>query len=469
MDSEPAARAPPAWRSARSPLFAEESYLGGINVLDPRQALHLPCRVTGLTVQGNERTRREMIEREMRAAMGARTHAELAAELLNAKGRLYDLDVFREATCHVDVGERDEDVTVRIVVEEKGTHTVSTGTFVHEGEGCLEVAWSLRNFADNAQQVRGAVSGGFPYQSSGVRLDFLQPYLLDKWSLHACLAQTSKLVPRPKKLAQLLQSVSVTVEQREGRHAWTYELSSRRLDLCRDAAPDEAADSAGWTAADLASLKSAVRHTYKLDTRDSKQMPASGYLFKSDTEFAGLLGRGADFSRNQTHGSWHTSAGGGCTLSLWGSFGLLQALNGDVSRYFDRFFLGGPLSLRGFRSRGVGPVLGARDEVRSAKGGEAMLVLGASVSRPLPLPPNLKRLVDARFEVFGNMGNNVSPPGGASVLTALQPLVANMRTAVGMGFIFPTALGRLEISVSKALVHYKEDRTATWSVGLIPD
>ena len=79
MDSEPAARAPPAWRSARSPLFAEESYLGGINVLDPRQALHLPCRVTGLTVQGNERTRREMIEREMRAAMGARTHAELAA------------------------------------------------------------------------------------------------------------------------------------------------------------------------------------------------------------------------------------------------------------------------------------------------------------------------------------------------------------------------------------------------------
>ena len=64
-----------------------------------------------------------------------------------------------------------------------------------------------------ARQVRGAVSGGFPYQSSGVRLDFLQPYRLDKWSLHACLAQTSKLVPRPKELAQLLQSVSVTVEQ----------------------------------------------------------------------------------------------------------------------------------------------------------------------------------------------------------------------------------------------------------------
>lgn len=69
----------PGWRSPGSPLSVEESYLGSISVLDPRQALHLPCTVTGLTVQGNERMRREMIEREMRAALNARTHAELAA------------------------------------------------------------------------------------------------------------------------------------------------------------------------------------------------------------------------------------------------------------------------------------------------------------------------------------------------------------------------------------------------------
>jgi hypothetical protein len=61
--------------------------------------------------------------------------------------------------------------------------------------------------------VRGAVSGGLPYQSSAVRLDYLQPYLLDKWCLHASLAQTSKLVPRPKKLAEMQQSASITVEQ----------------------------------------------------------------------------------------------------------------------------------------------------------------------------------------------------------------------------------------------------------------
>ncbi len=238
-----------------------------------------------------------------------------------------------------------------------------------------------------------------------MRLDYLQPYLLDKWSLHASLAQTSKLVPRPKKLAQVLQSASVTVEQRDGPHAFTYQLCSRRLEMYREGAPEDDtprvtdSDTGGLSAHDVCSLKSAVGHTYMRDTRDSKQMPSTGFFFKTVTECGGFLGRGADFCRNLTHASWYTPAGGGCTLGLWGSLGLLQALAGDKSCYFDRFFLGGPLSLRGFRSRGVGPVVATRDQVRWAKGGEAMVLAGASLSHPLPLPPNLKRLVDARFQV----------------------------------------------------------------------
>jgi outer membrane protein insertion porin family len=215
--------------------------------------------------------------------------------------------------------------------------------------------------------------------------------------------------------------------------------------------------------------KSALRHSYTLDTRDNKQLASSGYFLKSVTEMGGMLGRGADFARNETHGQLHAPAPGGCTFSLCGSFGLLRALRGDVSRYFDRFFLGGPLSLRGFRSRGVGPVVGAMDEVRSAAGGEAMMAVTASLSRPLPVPPDLRRLVDARFQVFTTLGNNMSLSGGKSVASSILPLVSGTRLAVGMGLVFPTALGRLEVSLSKPLIYTKEDRTATWGVGLIPE
>ena len=216
------------WRSRGSPLFLEDSYLGSARVLDGRQALHLPCSVVALAVEGNERTGRALIEREMQAALQAKTHADLAARLVNANARLHDLDVFRSATCHVDAAEGDDEVTVRVVVEEKGRHTVSTSTFVQEGEGCLEVAWSLRNFADNAEQLRGAVSGGVN-QSSGVRLDFVRPYFMGNHALHAGLTQTSKHVPRPKSLREIQQGFSVTLEQRDGPHAFGYELCSRRL------------------------------------------------------------------------------------------------------------------------------------------------------------------------------------------------------------------------------------------------
>ena len=98
-----------------------------------------------------------------------------------------------------------------------------------------------------------------------------------------------------------------------------------------------------------------------------------------------------------------------------------------------------------------------------------MMMMAASLSRPLPLPPDLKRLLDARFQFFANCGNNISLHGGKSVTSSVAPLVSGARLAVGMGIVFPTALGRLEVSLSKPLIYSKEDRTAMWGVGLIPE
>jgi len=62
------------------------------HTLDRRKPLAsylvFPCRVTGLDVKGNDRTRREVVEREMRAALGATNHHQLAVELANASARL---------------------------------------------------------------------------------------------------------------------------------------------------------------------------------------------------------------------------------------------------------------------------------------------------------------------------------------------------------------------------------------------
>ena len=69
----------------------------------------------------------------------------VCTELLNAKNRLYDLDVFREATCHVDVGERDEVCMHHHSpdVSADNAHAGSAGTSMLPWMGCRCVlGWS---------------------------------------------------------------------------------------------------------------------------------------------------------------------------------------------------------------------------------------------------------------------------------------------------------------------------------------
>ena len=77
--------------------------------LNVEDILNLPCKVEKLSIYGNTRTKRDLIETELRAALQARTHELLAVELGKARRRLEDLDVFRSSLfevilCIMDLG-----------------------------------------------------------------------------------------------------------------------------------------------------------------------------------------------------------------------------------------------------------------------------------------------------------------------------------------------------------------------------
>ena len=67
------------------------------------ELLRAPCVVRKLNIVGNRRTKRALIEAELKAALAAKTHEDLAVELALASQRLKDLDVFKSASCEVDV------------------------------------------------------------------------------------------------------------------------------------------------------------------------------------------------------------------------------------------------------------------------------------------------------------------------------------------------------------------------------
>jgi hypothetical protein len=86
----------------------------------------------------------------------------VCTELLNAKSRLYDLDVFREATCHVDVGERDEVCMHHHSpdVSADNAHVGSAGTSMLPWMGCrCFLGWSASSHELKNARLRRAWRG----------------------------------------------------------------------------------------------------------------------------------------------------------------------------------------------------------------------------------------------------------------------------------------------------------------------
>ncbi|MBQ7395007.1 MAG: outer membrane protein assembly factor BamA [Lentisphaeria bacterium] len=129
------------------------------------------------------------------------------------------------------------------------------------------------------------------------------------------------------------------------------------------------------------------------DTRDSLTDPTEGYrisLFGSITPRA--LGSSADYYRLEAKASYYTSFFDKAIIVMAGAkVGTVAAFNrNDDVPVFERYFLGGGDSLRGFEYRTVGPV--RHDE---NIGGQSVLLLTAEVSHPIWGPVRGAFFIDA--------------------------------------------------------------------------
>jgi outer membrane protein insertion porin family len=127
----------------------------------------------------------------------------------------------------------------------------------------------------------------------------------------------------------------------------------------------------------------------------------------------------------------------------------------------DRFFLGGPLSVRGFNVYGVGP----RDE-GDALGGDLSAAVSAELS--FDLPSEVLTTYGVRGHVFANAGNVTSLAGVLGICPApsLQELDLGYRASAGVGIVAPTPFGRLELNFSRPLRHTSKDLPQRFQLGL---
>lgn len=138
----------------------------------------------------------------------------------------------------------------------------------------------------------------------------------------------------------------------------------------------------------------------------------------------------------------------------------------DGITILDRYFLGGPHSLWGFRTHGVGPreQRHTASEVVSAKtpsdalGGE--LLVQATVDVSAQLPGEIFERAGARVHLFGSTGalhalsaiNAVAGNGSDATMSSVARAIGGgLRAVVGAGLVVPTPLGRFELNLMHVL------------------
>jgi outer membrane protein insertion porin family len=201
-------------------------------------------------------------------------------------------------------------------------------------------------------------------------------------------------------------------------------------------------------------LKSAVSYTIGRDTRDSRFDPTEGMYAEISETFSGVGGDVTFLRTNLRAGYYKPFLFESVVLGLKGRVGNVSGLGDDVTQS-ERFFLGGQ-SVRGFGSNGIGP----RDTGSKAAVGGNNIYNGT-----LEIVSNLGVTKDAgiRWTVFSDFGSvwKTDFPSGVT-----EPNDQTMRSSVGVGLLWNTAIGPLSFYWAKPINEAKHDNTKTFQFSI---
>jgi len=236
----------------------------------------------------------------------------------------------------------------------------------------------FRSFLGGGQRFRVELQPGT--QVSRFRVDFTEPYLMDKplrFDFSGYLFDRGRDGYNEQR-AGMIVSLGKRFE-RGPLHGWSGELALRVEGVSID-------DRDLFAARDIREAEgshvlTSLKGTLLRDRTDSRFLPTEGDRLRLSYEQFGVLGGDESFGKAQASYTWYKTLSVDRlerkrVLRLHGEGG---AIVGDAPVY-ERFYAGGIGSMRGFAFRGVGPHEGIDD---NNVGGDTLLLLSAEYSFPL--------------------------------------------------------------------------------------
>lgn len=340
-------------------------------------------------ITGNTMTRDKVIRREIELGEG-----ELfsSSALKRSRNNLKRLGYFEDVQIKDSQGTGPDKLNLNVGVVEKPTGSVSIGVGYSSVDKLVGTA-SLSQTNFKGTGIKLDVSGSISASSTKYVIGVTEPWLFDMpLSAGFDLYNTEKEYSNYKLTKKGFDvRLGFPVADRYTYGFLTYKFEEVLVDNVTAGAPTFIKDQEGK--ANEASLKAAI----KRDTRDDAFFPTEGAVVNISTEVAGrIFGGTKDYVRYETDNIKFFPLPLDTTVSVRGNLGYIEGYSGHQVPIYERYYLGGINSLRGFRTRTVGPKDRATGEVI---GGKSMALASLEFLFPLLKEQGFRGLV------FFDIGN----------------------------------------------------------------
>ena len=399
-----------------------------------------PVYIERIDLAGNLRTRDKVIRREVEVGEG---DLYSASELKRSRDNLRRLGYFEDVRISETRGSAPDKIKLNVSVKERPTGSISLGfgySSVDKLIGTASVSQS--NFMGTGLKLD--LSGTVSASSSRYDLGVTEPWLFDKpISAGFDLYNTEKEYPDfdiRKKGFDIRLGFPIT--KRYTRGNITYKLEDVFISNVDPLASTFIKEQEGTN------TESSIRVQIRRDTRNDAFFPSEGSVLSAFTEVAGgPLGGTSYFVKYEGEAVKFFQLPWDTVLSLHGTAGYVHGYEGREAPIYERYFLGGINSIRGFETRAVGPKdLATGDLI----GGNTMFVANAEYLFPLFPEQNIRGLV------FFDLGNAYKGRIDFS----------DVRTSAGTGIRWFSPLGPLRLELGFNLDPQTGESSSQWDFAI---
>jgi outer membrane protein insertion porin family len=416
-------------------------------VVDPLQRTY----VRHINISGNEKTRDEVIRRELRQMEGGWF---ASSKIKKSKQRIDRLDFFEEVNLEtVPVQGTNDQMDVNFSVREK-----STGNFQ------IGAGYGSDGFTFSGSVTQANLFGTGNYLSTQINtssvnqvysISYTNPYYTDDgisrgFDLYKRRTNTTSTYTSEYYSNTLGAGVRYGVPTNDD-EAFQYGISAEKTELTlTDSSPQRYIDYINTFGDTTSNLLGTIGWTR--DTRDSAIYTTEGSTQRAFIEASTPVSAQRFYKLSYAQ-QWFHALSPNLTLRLNGELGYADGYSGMQLPFFKNLYAGGNSSVRGYDYGSLGP----RDSSGNSLGGNRRVVGNAEVLFPFP---GMEKEKSVRWSAFLD-GGAIYGDGGQ------VPGSMGMRYSMGLGVIWFSPAGPIQISWSKALNDQPQDklRNFDFSIG----